>query len=82
MHTAGGWAAHLLHLAEDDRALALQRLCAEVRVLQDVRQDVDGLGHVRLQHLLAKAQVIISVTETVSSGVRCTVTVQSGLVFM
>ena len=44
-------ASYLLHLAQNDRALALDGILLEVRVLDDVRQDVDRLWHIPLEHL-------------------------------
>lgn len=41
----------LLHLAEDDVALALNGGVVELGVLQDVREDVDRARHVLLEHL-------------------------------
>ena len=41
----------LLHLAQDDVALALNRRRREGRVSQDVRQQLDRLRHILLEHL-------------------------------
>lgn len=44
-------AAHLSHLSQDDLALPSNGLVGEVRVLQDVGEDVHGLWHIGLHDL-------------------------------
>ena len=57
-HDLLGHALDLLHLAQDDVALALDRALVELRVLQDVREDVHGAGDVPGEHTRVIARLL------------------------